>query len=120
MSAVKRVTPVVTLMNAQAVSSTNTYTSSVQDVSQLDKGTLLISWTGTPTGTLSIQLSVDGVTFKTITPVADDGSSSINPAGSASSSQVGLNSLRHSSLMVSYTNASGSGNMTVKFIGSGS
>lgn len=98
----------VTLMNAQAVSSTTTYKSSALDILTIPNAAFSISWSGTPTGSsLTIEGSLDGTNY------SDLGVSITAPAGSASFVVVNMQGLAVRYVRVSYTNASGSGTMTV-------
>ncbi len=103
-----RNTPVSTLMNAVAVSSTTVYTSTVMPLATIRNAALQISWTGTPTGTLVVKGSVDGVTYFDI-----QASIPTQPAGSTSGVLLNIVDVGFGFLEVIYTNATGSGTMTV-------
>lgn len=84
---------------------TNSISSESTDIRNQDNVGLDISWTGTPVGTISVQCSVDNVTFRDLTfdPVL------AQPAGSAGGYLVNLNQVPFIYVRVAYTNASGVG-----------
>lgn len=73
------------------------------------------TWTGTPTGTLAVQASVDGTTWFTIGTTGDGVGFTANPAGSASSAWANVYDVYASYVRVIYTAGSGSGTLTVKY-----
>lgn len=89
-----------------AMASTNTIYSNIIDVSRFDNLGLDLSWTGTPTGTLSVIGSVGGASWFTITgfdpPITQ-------PAGSADKTGVSMNQYPWKYIMLKYVNASGTG-----------
>lgn len=97
------------LINAGSMTGTSVITSSSQNVENLDNIGLQVDWTGTPTGTIEVQGSVDKVTFYSLTfnPVL------AQPAGSASGYLINLNQFPWPWLRVKYTNASGTGSLSV-------
>lgn len=94
---------------AGAMASTNVIYSQIVELSRMDVLGLDVSWTGTPTGTLEVLVSVLGSTFTplTFTPALDQ------PAGSASSIYINIKSMGFKYAFLRYTNASGSGSLTV-------
>lgn len=96
-----------------AMASTNTIFSNIQDTSNFDNEGLEVTWTGTPTGTISVLGSESGANFYAVTfsPALTQ------PAGSAGGYLVNLNQFPWRYLMIQYVNASGSGSLTV-WIGS--
>lgn len=92
-----------------AVSSTTTYTSSTFNANYTDNLGLQVKFTGTPTGTLTVNCSIDNVNFipLTFTPALTQ------PTGGVLSYLVSLNQLPYPYLQVSYTNSSGSGTLSV-------
>lgn len=88
---------------------TSTITSSTQTIATYDNIGLQISWTGTPTGTISILCSIDGKNFSSLTfnPTLTQ------PAGSSGSYLIDLNQIPFPYLQVQYVNASGSGTLNV-------
>lgn len=84
---------------------TTTITSATQNVTNFDNLGLQVSWTGTPTGVISVMCSIDNVTFFALTfnPVLDQ------PAGSAGGYLINLNQLPFAYMRVQYVNASGVG-----------
>lgn len=91
------------------MASTNTIYTNIQDISNTDNQGLEISWTGTPTGTISILCSESGVTFFPLT----FSPGITQPAGSAGSYGINLNQVPWRYLLVKYINSSGSGVLTV-------
>lgn len=94
---------------AGVMASTNVIYSNIVDVSKMDNLGLEITWTGTPTGTIEIMFSNSGINFYPLTfnPVLGQ------PAGSASGYGIDLSEYPFKYLMIKYTNASGSGTLTV-------
>jgi hypothetical protein len=91
------------------MASTNTIYSNIMDVTIKDNIGLEITWTGNPTGTISVYGSVSGINFYAITfnPVLTQ------PAGSAGGYLISLNQWPWYYVYVGYTNASGNGVLTV-------
>ena len=95
------------LFNA-AITGTNTYVATTGDITSFESTCFQCEWTGTPTGVISILGSLDGVNFRNF------GSSvSVQPAGSAGGVLIPNYATGMKYLQVSYTNATGSGNLTV-------
>ena len=96
-----------------AMASTNTIYSNVVDISNTDNQGLEITWTGTPTGTISVMCSESGVNFYALTfdPAITQ------PAGSAGGYLIDLNQVPWRYVMIQYTNASGTGSL-FSYIGS--
>jgi hypothetical protein len=103
--------PVGTLTGAMA--STNTIYTNILDVTLYDNLGLEVSWTGTPTGTISIMGSSSGNAFYSLTfdPILTQ------PAGSGGGYLINLNQFPWKYLMVQYTNASGTGVLTTYLSG---
>jgi hypothetical protein len=95
--------------DAVPVSSTNVYTSTVSNVGQMHNLGFQVIFTGTMTGTLQILFSNDNVNFTpwTFSPALSQ------PAGSALSYLVNMSLMSFPYVRVKYTNASGSGTMSV-------
>ena len=91
------------------MSGTNTIYTQIVDVSRIDNCGLEVTWTGTPTGTFTVQVSNSGINFYALTfsPAL------AQPAGSAGGYAVDLNQLPFKYFMLQYTNSSGSGVLTV-------
>lgn len=91
------------------MASTNVIYSQIIDISRMDDIGLEVTWTGTPTGTFEVDVSDSGVNFYALTfnPVLNQ------PAGSASGYFVNLTQLAAKYILLKYTNASGSGTLTV-------
>jgi hypothetical protein len=77
-------------------------------VSFLDNIGFQFVWTGTPTGTIAVLASIDGINFTALdfSPVITQ------PAGSASSSLANVNQFPFKWIKVTYTRESGSGSLT--------
>lgn len=84
---------------------TTTITSTPTFVGNVDNGGIEISWTGTPTGTITIQCSISNVTYYslTFTPALTQ------PAGAAGGYLIDLNQIPFPWVQISYTNATGTG-----------
>jgi hypothetical protein len=78
----------------------------------------VVSWTGTPTGVIKIQVSNDPELSATATWVDLTVTLSTQPAGSAGNFAVDL-TLGYRSIRFVYTKTSGTGSMTVAVIGKG-
>lgn len=70
------------------------------------------SWTGTPTGTIVLQASADGLTWINISTMAA-------PAGSASAGFNEQKAIGYAFCRVAYTFTSGAGTLTVNYSGKG-
>jgi len=97
-----------TQFNAQAVSSTNTYTSVSTDVNQLHNIGLDVRILGTMTGTFSVLGSNDNQVFTALTFAP----AIVQPSGSNTTFLLDLNQFPFRYLKVQYVNASGSGTLT--------
>lgn len=99
---------IFTQFNAQAVSSTTTYHSPASNVLYQHNIGLDVTFTGTMTGTLSVECCNDGVNFKALTfnPTLSQ------PAGSSLGYLIDLNQVPFQYLRVTYVNSSGSGTLT--------
>lgn len=93
-----------------AMSGTNTIYSQIIDVSRMDNIGLEINWTGTPTGTISINVSDSGINFY---PLTSFNNTLPQPAGSAGGYPVTLTMLPFKYLMLKYINISGTGVLNV-------
>lgn len=101
-------------VNSVAVSSTNTYYSKMWSGGDSVSYSLQVVWTGTPTGTFTLQVSnkpnpveSTDADWVTSTEVAV-----VNPAGSASQFLVSTTASPHMKKRLKYVNASGSGTIT--------
>lgn len=105
----KKILPSFKIINNGVMTGTNTITSTTIDISNLDNIGLQITWTGTPTGTISINASIDEVAFIPLvfTPALGQ------PAGSGSSYLVRLNQVPYKFFNVTYVNTSGSGVLNI-------
>lgn len=75
----------------------------------MDNIGLEVTWTGTPTGTFTVNVSNSGISFYALTfsPAL------AQPAGSASGYAIDLNQIPFKYIMLKYINASGSGVLSV-------
>lgn len=94
-----------------SMSSTNTIYSQIINVKLMDISGYDVDWAGTPTGTLSVMVSANGLKFHALTfnPVLTQ------PAGSAGGYYVNVEAMGFKYLMFQYTNSSGSGSLTVGY-----
>jgi hypothetical protein len=92
-----------------AMASTNTIYSNILDISKMDNVGAEVTWTGTPTGTLSVLVSNSGINWYALTfnPAL------AQPAGSASGYALNFNQLPFKYIMLQYANTSGTGVLTV-------
>jgi hypothetical protein len=91
-----------------SMASTNTIYTQIVDVSRMDNIGLEINWTGTPVGTISIEVSNSGINFY---PLSDFSSSISQPSGSASGFVLALLQLPYKYFFIQYVNSSGSGTL---------
>jgi hypothetical protein len=96
-------------VTAGVVSSTNTIYSNIIGLQQMDVSGIEVAWTGTPTGTISVLVSVSGINWPAL--------SGFNPAitqpsGSAGSTFIQLSPIGAAAFYLQYTNASGSGTIS--------
>lgn len=97
------------LISGGSMTGTSTITSSTQTILTYDNIGLQFEWTGTPTGTFSINCSIDDVTFIPLSfspPLT-------SPSGSSGNFLVSLNQVPYPYIQVTYTNSSGSGTLDV-------
>lgn len=87
------------------MSGTNTIQSTPTNVQNEDSIGIQLIWTGTPTGTITVQVSTDNITYNALTfdPVLTQ------PAGSAGGYFINLDSCGFFWVKLVYTNSSGSG-----------
>lgn len=92
-----------------AMASTNTIYSQIIDISKMDNMGLEVTYTGTPTGVFSVQVSNSGINFYALTfdPVLTQ------PSGAPGGYAIDLNQLPFKYMFLSYANASGTGVLTV-------
>jgi len=109
----KKVLPKFALINGGNMTGTATINSPAVFIENIDNIGLQVSWTGTPVGTITINGSIDGVTYSSF----DFSPTLAQPAGSPGSYLVSINQAPFDYLQVSYTNASGSGSLTVFILG---
>jgi hypothetical protein len=109
----KKITGPIPLFTAEAVTGTNMYTSPAIQIQNLDNLGIQVSWTGTPTGTISVLCSIDGINYipLTFSPALSQ------PAGSAGSYLINLEEVPFPFLELQYINASGSGTLSALFFG---
>lgn len=92
-------------------------TSSAVNIAFLDNIGLQFIWTGTPTGTFGVQVSIDGVWNGTVWTGTNWTTYTLGsapaPSGSPSSAYVDLNQVSAPALRVTYTRSGGSGTAQV-------
>lgn len=91
------------------MASTNVIYSQIIEKSRQQNLNLEVNWTGTPTGNFEVMVSNSGINFYALTfdPVL------AQPAGSASGYTINITQLSAKYVMLKYTNASGTGSLTV-------
>lgn len=94
---------------AGTMASTNVIYSQIIESSRMDNAGLEVTWTGTPSGTFEVLYSISGANFYALT----FNPSLTQPTGSAGGYLVNINQQPFKWLMLRYTNASGSGSLTV-------
>lgn len=101
-------TPPSGLVNG-AMASTNTIYSQIVDISRMDNIGLEVTWSGTPNGDFSVNVSNSGINFYALTfdPVL------AQPTGSAGGYAVNLNQFPFKYIMLKYVNSTGTGVLTV-------
>lgn len=106
----KKVLPEYSLITAGVMTGTTTIASVPTNIQNLDNIGLQVAWTSTAIGTLTVQCSVDGVTYSALTfsPALTQ------PAGASGGYLINLNQLPFPWLKVSYTNVSSTGVLNVK------
>lgn len=94
---------------AGVMTGTNTIYSQIIESSRMDNAGLEITWTGTPTGTISVLYSVSGINFYALTfnPAISQ------PTGSAGGYLIDINQQPFKWMLLQYTNSTGSGLLTV-------
>lgn len=87
---------------------TNTIYSQIVDVSKMDNIGLQVDWSGTPTGTFTVNGSNNGTTFHALTfnPVL------AQPSAAAGGMIIDINQFPWKYILLEYTNISGSGILT--------
>lgn len=93
------------LLNGVAMTSTTTFHSDPLPVMNVDNIGIELSWTGTPTGTFSIEASNSQLAWITLT----FNTALTQPAGSANSIGLDINQFPFYYIRITYTNASGTG-----------
>ena len=91
------------------MSGTNTIYSQIIDVSTMDNIGLEVNYTGTPTGTFTVNGSISGLNFYALTFTP----SLTQPAGSAGGYLVNISVYALKYFLLEYTNSSGTGVLTV-------
>lgn len=109
----KKILPLYYAFNAVAVSSTNTYTSTATYIANIDNIGCQVNFVGTSSGTLSVMVSNDNITFDALTfsPILTQ------PFGSSFHYAIDLNQVPYQYLQFSYANTSGSGTLTISIFG---
>lgn len=91
-----------------SMTGTNTIYTNIYDTTLYDNAGIEVAWTGTPTGTLTVQCSNSGTAFYALTfnPTLTQ------PAGSGGGYLIDLNQLPFKYVMLQYTNSGGSGTIS--------
>lgn len=91
-----------------AMASTNTIYSQILDISRMDNIGITIGYTGTPTGTLTVQVANADAVFNALTfnPALTQ------PSGSAGGYFINITQLGSKYIMLQYVNTSGTGVLT--------
>ena len=109
----KKVIYPVTLFNAAngVMTGTNTIQSIPMSIENVDNIRIQLAWTGTPTGTISVQMSGDGVQYDALTfnPLL------AQPAGAPGQYAIEINQTGALSMILQYVNASGVGALTASY-----
>lgn len=89
------------------MSATNTIYSNIMDISNTDNQGIELTYTGTPTGTISVLCSESGTNFYPLTfnPVLTQ------PSGGAGGYLINLNQVPWRYVMIQYINTSGTGSL---------
>lgn len=93
---------------AGAMSGTNTIYTNILGIRQMDNVGIEVTWTGSPTGALSVMCSNSGINFYALTFSPALG----QPSGSAGGYLINMTALPFQYLYLQYTNTSGSGLIT--------
>lgn len=91
--------------------SQSTLRTSAVDVRSLPFGALEAVWTGSPTGTFSVDASLDGTTWY------PTGTTVNSPAGGADSTLINLSGMGFCYVSLKYTRTGGTGSLTVTAYG---
>lgn len=94
---------------AGAMASTNTIYTNILGIQQMDNVAIELTWTGTPTGTISVMVSNSGINFYALSGFNP---ALIQPAGSAGGEGIQLSPISFRYIFLQYTNVSGSGTIT--------
>lgn len=92
------------------MSSTNTIYSQIIDLSLIDCTGLETTWTGTPTGVISVLGSCSGINFYALSGFSP---AITQPAGSDGGGLINLADYGFKYILLQYVNTSGSGSLTV-------
>lgn len=98
---------VAKIADAVTMSGTNTITGNAIGLERASSSSFEFAWTGTPTGTLTVEVSNSGENWVNL------GVSITGPAGSANQAFVSMVGLPFAAMRFKYVNASGSGALTV-------
>lgn len=101
----------VTIISAGDMS--GSLTSTVLPIQFEDNIGLQFVWTGTPTGTIAVQVSMDQTTWTSLT----FNPSITQPAGSAGGLYIDINQISAPFMRATYTFSSGTGALTLKACG---
>ena len=99
---------VYSIVENGSMTGTAVITSSTIDLSVWEHLSIQFVWTGTPNGTLAMQVSNDGSTWSSYTITLP------SVAGVASNGAVQISSIAHQFARITYTNSSSTGTLNVK------
>jgi hypothetical protein len=89
-----------------SMTGTNVLTSLVTDIRNLDNVAISLTWTGNPNGTFTVDGSVDGTNWVSLTL-----SPGVTAAGTATSALINLTGLAFAFIRTTYTNSSSTGTL---------
>ena len=92
------------------MATTATIYSQILDISRFDNIFIDVIWSGTPVGTLAVELSASGIVFTTI-PAASFNPTLVSPAGSAAKLGLNIPLMGAKYLLLVYTNSSSTGTL---------
>jgi hypothetical protein len=100
-----------TLLSAGSMTGTTQIASAAIDMLRMCYASFEAVWTGTPVGLLSVDVSMDNVTFY---PTGTQINNQPNGSASGEFINIGPGEFGGRYLRLSYTNSSGSGSLTIK------
>lgn len=95
-----------------SMSGTNTIYSQIFDLQKMDGVGLVLAWTGTPVGTISVIVGAGDNNGANFGPLTGFNPAITQPAGAAGTSPIQCSPLKFRYFYLQYTNTSGSGSLT--------